>query len=69
MDDRINFSNLKELLRLILSCISSCMKTTRIFEKDTLLILVVLKSQGQRDDCSIWSTALGLTRAKGFKDG
>lgn len=45
------------------------MKTTRIFEKDTLLILVVLKSQGQGDDCYIWSTALGLTRAKGFKDG
>lgn len=51
-----------------LSYISSCMRTTRIFVKDTLLILVVLKSQGRGDNCYIGCSAFGLTRASGFKD-
>lgn len=51
-----------------LSDVSSCMRALGIFEKDTLLSLVVLKSQGQGDDCYNWSTAPGLTRATGLKD-
>lgn len=52
-----------------LSDISLCMRTAGIFKKDTLLSLVVLRSQGQGNNCYIWSTAPGLTRATGLKDG
>lgn len=51
----------------LLSCISWCTRTAGMFEKDTLLSLVVFKSQSQGDNCYIWSTAPGLTKARGLR--